>query len=76
MASGRLTIVTGAQVDRLPSGDRARQRLSYRAWDTETHASREGLLTVSPYDTAKLVMVSGLGLADNLRAHGSALVAD
>ncbi|WP_294643001.1 GMC family oxidoreductase [uncultured Aureimonas sp.] len=74
----RLTIVTGAQVDRvLFEGGRA-VGLSYRenGQAKTVRAEREVLLAAGTYNTAKLMMLSGLGPADHLREHGIGVVAD
>lgn len=74
----RLTIVTGAQVDRvLFDRDRA-FGVSYRAGGRTltAHADREVLVAAGSYNTAKLMMLSGLGPADHLLEHGISVVAD
>jgi choline dehydrogenase-like flavoprotein len=74
----RLTIVTGAQVDRvLFEGGRA-VGLSYRVGGQAktVNATREVLLAAGTYNTAKLMMLSGLGPADHLREHGIDVRAD
>ncbi len=78
MNDKRLTIITGAQVDRvLFEGGRA-VGLSYREGGQAktVQAAREVLLAAGTYNTAKLMMLSGLGPADHLREHGVDVVAD
>lgn len=75
---GRLTIITGAQVDRiLMEGGRA-VGVSYRR-DGGTHtvrAGREVLVAAGTYNSAKLMMLSGIGPAEHLRGFGIAVAAD
>jgi choline dehydrogenase len=74
----RLTIVTGAQVDKiLIENDRA-VGVSYRqGGDSKTaRAGREVLVASGTYNSAKLMLLSGIGPAEHLRAHGIAVVAD
>jgi choline dehydrogenase len=68
----RLTVVTGSLVTRvLFEGRRAvgveylRNGATFRA-----RAQREVLVAAGTYNTAKLLMLSGLGPADHLREHG------
>lgn len=74
----RLTIVTGAQVDRVLFERGRATGLSYRVnGQVKTvRADREVLLAAGTYNTAKLMMLSGLGPADHLREHGVEVVAD
>jgi len=74
----RLTIVTEARVNRvLFDGSRA-IGLEYEARGEtyRVHAEREVLLAAGTYNTAKLLMLSGIGPADHLRAHGIGVRAD
>jgi choline dehydrogenase len=74
----RLTIITGAQVDRVIVENGRAVGLSYRQGGTEhtVRANREVLLAAGTYNTAKLMMLSGLGPAEHLRQHGITVVAD
>ncbi|WP_375451617.1 GMC family oxidoreductase [uncultured Devosia sp.] len=74
----RLSIVTGARVDRIVIENGRAIGLSYtRDGVTRTvHAQREVLIGAGTYNTAKLLMLSGLGPADHLREHGVTVVAD
>ena len=74
----RLTIVTGALVTRiLFEGGRA-VGVEYVAGrrDHPGAGAAEVLVAAGTYNTAKLLMLSGLGPADHLRQHGIAVVAD
>ena len=75
---GRLSIITGAQVDRVIIENGRAIGVSYRHnGQTHTvHAEREVLVGAGTYNSAKLLMLSGLGPADHLREHGVAVVAD
>ena len=74
----RLTIVTGAQVDRvIVEGGRA-VGVVYRK-DGATHTARAGrevLVAAGTYNSAKLMLLSGIGPAGHLREHGIDVVAD
>jgi choline dehydrogenase len=75
---GRLSIVTGARVDRILIENGRAVGVEYTR-NGETHraaASREVLVGAGTYNTAKLLMLSGIGPADHLREHGIAVVAD
>jgi choline dehydrogenase len=74
----RLTIVTGAQVDRIVIENGRATGLAYRHEGKEhvVRAEREVLIAAGTYNTAKLLMLSGLGPADHLREHGIDVVAD
>ncbi|ODT83954.1 MAG: sorbosone dehydrogenase [Pelagibacterium sp. SCN 64-44] len=74
----RLTIVTEARVNRvLFDGSRA-VGLEYEARGEtyRVHAEREVLLGAGTYNTAKLLMLSGIGPADHLRMQGIGVRAD
>ncbi len=74
----RLTVVTNARVDRiLFNGDTA-VGLAYTK-DGETvnvHAEREVLVATGTYNTAKLLMLSGIGPGEHLFEHGISVIAD
>ena len=76
----RLTIVTGARVDRiLIEGGRA-TGVEYRSGGKGekriVRASRDVLVAAGSYNTPKLLMLSGIGPADQLADHGIAPLAD
>jgi len=74
----RLTIVTDARVDRiLFEGGRA-VGVAYTAHGEphEVRAEREVLVGAGTYNSAKLLMLSGVGPADHLRDFGIPVVAD
>ncbi|ODN71265.1 GMC family oxidoreductase [Methylobrevis pamukkalensis] len=74
----RLGIVTGARVDRVVIEKGRAVGLDYMA-DGKMHrvrAGREVLVAAGTYNTAKLLMLSGIGPADHLRDHGLAVAAD
>jgi choline dehydrogenase len=74
----RLTIVTGAQVDRIIVENGRAVGVAYRQdGDSKTvHAAREVLVASGTYNSAKLMLLSGIGPAADLREHGIDLVAD
>lgn len=74
----RLTIITGAQVDRIVVENGRAVGVAYRkdGASVTVHAGREVLVAAGTYNSAKLMMLSGLGPADHLRQHGVAVVAD
>jgi choline dehydrogenase len=78
MDDERLTVVTGATVTRiLFDGQRAIGVEYLRGGSRfQTHAAREVLVAAGTYNTAKLLMLSGLGPADHLREHGVRVQAD
>lgn len=74
----RLTLVTGAQVNRiLFEADRA-VGVEYRhdGKIVQAAAGEEVLVAAGTYNTAKLLMLSGLGPSEHLRQHGIAVRAD
>lgn len=73
-----LTVITGAQVLRLRiEGRRATGVDCLVAGRTETlRAEQEVVVTSGAIGTPKLLMLSGVGPADHLRAHGVAVVQD
>jgi choline dehydrogenase len=74
----RLTIVTEARVNRIiVENGRARGVAYTRGGQTQTEmAEREVLVGAGTYNTAKLLMLSGVGPADHLRKHGLPVIAD
>lgn len=74
----RLSIVTGARVDRvLVENGRAAGVAFTQAGERKTaRAGCEVLLAAGTYNTAKLMMLSGLGPAEHLRHHGIEVSAD
>lgn len=74
----RLQIITGARVDRiLIENGRARGIVYTKGGETQAAiAGREVLVAAGTYNSAKLMMLSGLGPADHLRQHGIAVAAD
>ena len=74
----RLTIVTGARVDRILVENGRAVGVQYHK-DGAPHqvrAEREVLVGAGPYNSAKLMLLSGIGPADHLRQHGIEVVAD
>jgi choline dehydrogenase len=65
----RLTIVTNARVDRIIIENHRAVGVAYTVDDEphEARAGREVLVGAGTYNTAKLLMLSGLGPADHLR---------
>ncbi|UYN99223.1 MAG: GMC family oxidoreductase N-terminal domain-containing protein [Devosia sp.] len=74
----RLTIVTEARVDRILIENHRAVGVTYRRnGETVTvRAGREVLVGAGTYNSAKLMMLSGVGPADHLRQHGIAVIAD
>ncbi|KKB10856.1 sorbosone dehydrogenase [Devosia geojensis] len=74
----RLTIVTGAQVDRVLVENGRAVGLAYRQGGEtrQVRAEREVLVAAGTYNSARLMMLSGLGPADHLTEHGIGVVAD
>ena len=79
-ASGRpnLTIKTGARVKRaLIEGNRAAGvAYAHAGADREARAARELILAGGTFNSPQLLMLSGIGPADELRAHGINVVLD
>ena len=73
-----LTIVTGAQVDRILVENGRAVGVAYRenGVPKTARAGREVLVAAGTYNSAKLMMLSGLGPADHLRALGIDVLAD
>ncbi|MDB5529112.1 MAG: sorbosone dehydrogenase [Devosia sp.] len=77
-SDGRLSIITGARVDRIVIENGRAVGVSYTKDGVShtVHADREVLVGAGTYNSAKLLMLSGLGPADHLREHGVDVVAD
>ncbi|RUM24940.1 FAD-binding protein [Rhizobium vallis] len=74
----RLEIVTQARVDRVLVEDGRAVGVVYTS-NGETHralANREVLVAAGTYNSAKLMMLSGIGPADHLREHGIGVAVD
>jgi choline dehydrogenase len=74
----RLTIITGARVDRIVVENGRAVGLAYTK-DGEQHivrADREVLVGAGTYNSAKLMMLSGIGPADHLRELGIPVIAN
>lgn len=74
----RLTIIAEARVDRiLIENGRATGVLYSKGGRNHTaRAEREVLVAAGTYNSAKLMMLSGIGPADHLAEHGISIVAD
>jgi len=74
----RLRIVTGARVDRVLVEDGRAVGVEYRQGGTTVvaRAGREVLVAAGTFNSAKLMMLSGLGPADHLRQNGLPVVLD
>ncbi|MBX5090818.1 GMC family oxidoreductase [Rhizobium lentis] len=74
----RLTIVTQARVDRIlvENGRAVGVVYTSNGESQRASANREVLVAAGTYNSAKLMMLSGIGAADHLREHGIAVVAD
>jgi len=77
-ADKRLTIITGARVDRIIIENGRAVGVAYtRGGQAHTaRAGKEVLVAAGTYNSAKLMMLSGIGPADHLREHGIAVLAD
>ncbi|HTM76430.1 MAG TPA: GMC family oxidoreductase, partial [Devosia sp.] len=75
---GRLSIVTGARVDKIIIDNGRAIGVTYTkdGASHDVHAEREVLVSAGTYNSAKLMLLSGLGPAEQLREHGIAVVAD
>lgn len=73
-----LTVISGAQAERvLFDGKRASGVRYRRAGASETiSARREVILSAGVFQSAQLLMLSGIGPAEHLREHGVEVVAD
>jgi choline dehydrogenase len=74
----RLTIVTGARVDRIiiENGVAVGVAYSVNGEPHEARAQREVLVGAGTYNSAKLLMLSGIGPADHLRDYQIDVIAD
>jgi len=74
----RLTVVTNALVTKIliENGRAIGVEYNHRGQTLRAHADREVLVAAGTYNTAKLLMLSGLGPADHLKRHGVRVVAD
>lgn len=74
----RLTLATGALATRVvvEGGRAVGVRYAVNGAVTEARAEGEVLVAAGTYNTAKLLMLSGIGPAAQLAAHGIAVVAD
>jgi choline dehydrogenase len=74
----RLTIITEARVDRLliKNGRAVGVAYTQGGQTHEAMAEREVLVASGTYNSAKLLMLSGIGAADHLREHGIDVIAD
>ena len=74
----RLTLVTGALATRLIVENGRAVGVAYTANGAEilARAAEEVLVAAGTYNTAKLLLLSGIGPASHLRAHGIPVVAD
>jgi choline dehydrogenase len=77
-ADPKLTVATQANVTRILVENGRAVGVSYRRGgeDVEARAKAEVLVAAGSYNTPKLMMLSGLGPADHLAAHGIPVVAD
>jgi len=73
-----LSIVTGAQVDRILVENGRAVGVAYRENGVakEVRAAREVLVAAGTYNSAKLLLLSGLGPAEQLRSFGLDVLAD
>ncbi len=78
VADPRLTVVTGATVTRIVIERGRAVGVEYvrDGAAVQARADAEVLVAAGTYNTAKLMMLSGLGPADHLRQHGIAVAAD
>jgi choline dehydrogenase-like flavoprotein len=73
-----LRVITAAQTTRILMEGRRAVGVEYRQGGqlTQLKASREVLLSAGAHNSPKLLMLSGIGPGDELRAHGVAIVHD
>jgi choline dehydrogenase len=78
MERPNLTIVTGAHAGRILFAGKRAVGLEYRVRGRlqTAHAAREVILSGGAYNSPQLLMLSGVGPADELRRHGIAIVHD
>jgi len=74
----RLTIITDARVDRIIIENNRAVGVAYtqNGESKSVRAEREVLVASGTYNSAKLMMLSGIGPAAHLREHGITVVAD
>lgn len=74
----RLEIVTRARVDRVlvENGRAVGVVYTSNGESHRAHANREVLIAAGTYNSAKLMMLSGIGPADHLREHGIDIAVD
>lgn len=74
----RLILLTGAQVSRIVIEDGRAVGVAYVCGgrSEEIRASREVILTAGAFLSPQLLLLSGIGPADHLRAHGINVVSD
>jgi choline dehydrogenase len=78
MARGNVTVITGAHITRVVVENGRATGVAWRSEgkDEVARASREVVLSGGAINSPQLLMLSGIGPADHLRAHGIAVVAD
>jgi choline dehydrogenase len=78
LADPRLTVVTGALVTKIliEAGRAVGVEYSHDGNAVRAYAGHGVLAAAGTYNTAKLLMLSGLGPAEHLRAHGIPVLAD
>ncbi|MCX5494814.1 GMC family oxidoreductase N-terminal domain-containing protein [Kaistia dalseonensis] len=78
MGDPRLTVVTDALVTRIIVEKGRAVGIEYKFGNAlvTAHAAAEVLVATGSYNTAKLLMLSGIGPADHLAEHGVKVVAD
>jgi choline dehydrogenase-like flavoprotein len=78
MGRPNLTVVTGAHVTRIILDGRRATGLAYRVGKEErtAEASREVILSAGAFGSPQLLLLSGIGPADELKRHGIPVVHD
>ena len=79
MGRSNLTVVTGAQVEKLVVEDKRAVGVEYNGGSggaVTLKASREVLLSAGAFQSPQLLMLSGIGPATHLKEHGIAVVHD
>jgi len=72
-----LTVVTGATVSRITTEGRRATGVAYRReGESQVALAREVILSGGSYNSPQLLMLSGIGPAEELRRHGIAVVHD